>query len=267
MDHQLLVIFFLTFVIHIIGTLAYSVRIAGTRTGRIAISFSLFNILVLVSRLSNSFQAPLLAKRVEEDLLRQNLSGVEGDFRWLLFAATLATLAGAMLIPTFQRLFARAVESFGASRSLPKMLLRAISPAGMAHLCNAVVLPARENVTRAWKGERMSLRIAVLNTVAMAVWTVGVFASLYAGYLHPDLRSTANSLSSVVNGAATILMFIIIDPYLSILTDDVAGGRTGEAYFRRSIVWFVGSRLAGTLLAQVFLVPAAHFIVFVADKI
>ncbi|MFL6281063.1 MAG: lipid II flippase family protein [Vicinamibacterales bacterium] len=37
MDRGLLVICALTFVIHLIGTLAYSVRIAGTRTRRIAL--------------------------------------------------------------------------------------------------------------------------------------------------------------------------------------------------------------------------------------
>jgi hypothetical protein len=63
MDLQLAVICILTFVIHLIGTLAYSVRIAGVRTRRIAVSFALFNILVLVSRTSNSFQGPFLAKR------------------------------------------------------------------------------------------------------------------------------------------------------------------------------------------------------------
>ncbi len=68
MDVGLLVVCGLTFVIHLVGTLAYSVRIAGTRTRRIALSLSLFNILILVSRTSNSFQAPLLAKRVEANL-------------------------------------------------------------------------------------------------------------------------------------------------------------------------------------------------------
>jgi hypothetical protein len=63
MDRQLITICALTFVIHLIGTLAYAVRIAGVRTGRIAVSFALFNILVLVSRTSNSFQGPFLAKR------------------------------------------------------------------------------------------------------------------------------------------------------------------------------------------------------------
>jgi hypothetical protein len=63
MDLQLLVLCSLTFVIHFIGALAYAARIAGVRTKRIAVSFALFNILVLVSRASNSFQGPFLSRR------------------------------------------------------------------------------------------------------------------------------------------------------------------------------------------------------------
>src|SRR3546814_16468224 len=58
----------LTFSIHLIGALAYAARIAGVRTRRIAMSFALFNVLVLVSRLSNSFLGPFLAKRIETAL-------------------------------------------------------------------------------------------------------------------------------------------------------------------------------------------------------
>jgi hypothetical protein len=96
LDTGLLIICALTFVIHLVGTLAYSVRIAGTRARRIALSLSLFNILILISRTSNSFQAPLLAKRVEAHLANGATSGGTGDFRWLLLSATLATAAGAI---------------------------------------------------------------------------------------------------------------------------------------------------------------------------
>ena len=94
-----------------------------------------------------------------------------------------------------------------------------------------------------------------------------MFAALYAGYLNPELRVTSSSLSSIVNGVATILMFVIIDPQLSVMTDDVVEGRLDEPSFRRTIVWLVGSRFAGTLLAQVLLIPAANLIVFVAEKL
>ncbi len=56
----------LAFIGYLIGTLAYSVRIVGTRTGRIAVSFSLFGVLALVSRTANTFQGPILAKQVEQ---------------------------------------------------------------------------------------------------------------------------------------------------------------------------------------------------------
>jgi Alternate to MurJ len=265
MDGQLALIFFLTFVIHLIGTLAYSVRIAGTRTGRIAVSLSLFNILVLVSRTSNSFQAPLLAKRVEENLPRAVGSGIESDFRWLLLSATLATLAGAFLIPTFQRLFARAVEVFGRYRSVPRLLLRGFSPAGLLHVRNSLRIPAKENLTELRSAPRIPMLVIVLNAVAMAIWTVGVFSALYAGYLHPEYRVTASQLSAVINGVATILMFVMIDPYLSVLTDEAAEGKISGGYFRRSVVWLTGSRLAGTVLAQLLLVPGAHAIGSVAE--
>jgi len=49
------------------------------------------------------------------------------------------------------------------------------------------------------------------------------------------------------------------------MTDDVVEGRTTESHFRRVVVWLVGSRLAGTLLAQLILVPAAMLIVCVAQ--
>jgi Alternate to MurJ len=48
MDTQLAIICFLTVVIHLIGTLAYSAPLTGVRTRRIAVSFALFNVLVLM---------------------------------------------------------------------------------------------------------------------------------------------------------------------------------------------------------------------------
>lgn len=267
MDHTLIFLVLLTFVIHLIGTLSYSVRIAGTRTGQIAVSFALFNIMILGSRTSNSFQGPILAKRVEENLLSGISSNVVSDFRILLISASIATLLGAFLTPTFQRLFTKAVDKFSDYRSIPKLILRGFSPTGLAYIRNSIAMPAKENLKLFKKGDHVPTKYILYNTIATAIWTTGVFSALYAGYLNPDVRVTSSQLSSIINGVATILMFVFIDPYLSILTDDVAHNRTDQAYFRRSIVWLTGSRLAGTLLSQFLLIPAAMLIVFVAEKI
>lgn len=267
MDTQLLLICFLTFVIHLIGTLAYSVRIAGIRTKRIAVSLALFSILMLVSRTSNSFLGPFLAKRVETNLKGLASGALLGDFRWLLVSASLATVAGAVLIPTFQRVFCRAVLHFQVHRSIPKLILHGFFKGGLSFVRDVASAPTVRNLTEVRSGHGVSRRITLLNVGATALWTVGVFASLYAGVLNPSVRVTSSTLSSIINGGATIMLAVFIDPHMSGMTDDVVEGKISEGQFRRAIVWLVGSRLAGTIAAQALLVPAAVLIASVARVI
>ena len=266
-DVQLAVLCVLTFVIHLIGALAYAVRIAGVRTRRIAVSFALFNILVLVSRASNSFQGPFLSKRIETGLLTGSGAHLLSDFRWLLLSASLAALVGTLAVPTFQRIFSRAVEHFQVNRSIPRLLLHGFAKGGLSYLRDAVTLPSVDHLKGLGRRAVVPVRVIILNVAAQALLTVGVFAALYAGYLNPEFRVTSVSLSSVINGVATILLFVFIDPHLSIMTDDVMDGRTSEASFRRAVVWLAGSRVAGTLIAQAMLVPAAVVITMIARAI
>lgn len=266
-DPGLLALCGLTFVIQMIGTLAYAVRIAGVRTRRIAVSFALFNVLVLVSRTSNSFQGPYLGKRIELALSTHTQHTLLGDFQWLLGAALLGTLAGTLAIPTFQRIFSRAVLHFQTHRSVPKLLMHGFARGGLSFIRDAATLPSLANVADTRRPATISARVLALNVVAQALFTVGVFASLYAGAISPDYRVTASQLSSVINGLATILLFVFIDPHLSVMTDDVVEGRTTEAAFRKAVVWLAGARLAGTALAQALLVPAAMLIAFIAENL
>ena len=267
MSSQVLLAFALTFVIHLVSTLAYSVRVVGVRTGRVALSFALFNVLILVSRTANALQAPLLAKDLEQKLLSGGPGDMEKEFRWLLVAATIATAAGALLIPTFQRLFARAVRSFAIHRSVPHLFFRALSVTGVTQALHAVTIPSARNLSALRARPGSPTTILIFNVFAVAFLTTGVFCSLYAGFLDTNLRTTASSLSGVVNGLATILLVIFIDPYLSALTDDVVEQIEDEAFFRHCIVLFVVTRLVGTVFGQLLLVPGAHLVVAVAHRI
>jgi Alternate to MurJ len=264
MDAQLTTLFVLTFTINLIGTLAYAARIAGVRTRRIALAFSLFNALVLISRTANSFQAPLLAKRVESNVLTGATTGILADFRWLLLAASLATIVGALLTPTAQRLFSRGVSALIRRRSLPQLLFAALSPRGLGVFRASIAMPSSANLRTVGRRSGAPVGVLLVNGVATAVWTVGVFASLYAAYLAPDLRATASNLSAVVNGVATILLFVLVDPWLAVHTDDVMEGRASDGQFRRSVASLIASRFAGSVAAQFLLVPAAGLVAAVA---
>lgn len=267
MDSQLLLICLLTAVINLIGALAYAARIAGIRTGRIAMSFALFNLLVLISRMSNSFLGPFLAKRIELRLASGGGEALIGDFRLVLTSASVAVLAGILLVPTAQRLFAQAIGWFQHNRSTARLVMRTASPAGLSAIRQSLTIPSAENFKDLRRPMGVSWGVLIANMLAQALLTVGVLASLYAGYLNPEFRVTASQLSAVVNGFATILLFALIDPQLSVMTDDVVEGRMDAALFRRAIIWVSLSRLAGTVLAQLVFVPAALAIAWVANYV
>lgn len=265
MTIQIVLVLLLTFIIHLISTLSYSVRIVGTRTRKIAVSFALFNIMVLISRTSNSFQAPLLAKWVENNI-NLNIDPGTYEVRLILLATSVATIVGALLIPTFQRVLSKAVLNFSVHKSIPKLILHGFTKIGISQLRSEIKVPKRGNLV-VNPNVKFPLKIFVFNIIAVAILTVGVLSSLYAGFITPELRTTASSLSAIVNGFATILMFIIIDPHLSILTDEVVEGKYSEGEFRGTIRYMVLARLIGTILAQFLLVPFAHFIALVAEII
>lgn len=267
MSIQIVIVLVLTFIIYIISTLAYSVRIVGVKTGRIAISFAVFNIFALISRTASSIQAPLMAKTVESTIITGNPQSLLVVFRWILVSTTLGTILGALLMPTFIKVFGKAVESFSIYRSIPKLLFHGFSKSGMEQFKSSVTKPKKENLAQLKSLKMIPKKIIVLNTMASAIATVGVLASLYAGCLNPELRTTCSTLSTVINGGATILMFIFIDPFISMLTDDVIRGECTELQFGRCIIFIVGGLIVGTVLAQFLLVPGAEVISFIAKLI
>lgn len=267
MDWHLITICLLTALIHLIGALAYAARIAGIRTRRIAMSFALFNALVLISRLSNGFLGPLIAKRVETAIIRGRDAFLLGDFRWMMAAATAGVLVGIFLVPTGQRLFATVIERMRKRKSLVQLGLRSVTPAGLRTIRTSMSLPRIRRFGPLRPPRGFGWRVLIANALAQAILVVGILASLYAGYLNPEYRVTASQLSAIINGFATILLFIFIDPQISVLTDDVIDGHLGEAEFRRGIVWISGSRLVGTLLAQLLFLPAALAIAWAANLV
>jgi hypothetical protein len=267
MDAELLLICALTGVINVIGALAYAARIAGVRTGRIALSFALFNVLLLVSRTANGFLGPFLAKRIETALAAGSGDALIWDLRLVLFAAAGAVALGIVLVPSGQRVFAAAIGYFQHSRSTTRLILRSMTPVGLGTLRDSIALPSG-GTFKALQGERgVSWSVLIANALAQALLAVGVLAALYAGYLVPEFRVTAAQMTAIVNGFATILLFALIDPQISALTDDVVDGSVSEATFRRAMIWVSLSRLVGTLLAQVMLVPAAIAIAWAAGQL
>jgi hypothetical protein len=235
----------------------------GVRTGKIAVSFAVFNILMLISRTAVTFQVPLLTKFVEHHTGGNNLINI---FNLIIIVSGIATVIAAFLIPTFQRIFFRGVLHFSVDRSIPRLVIHSFSKAGVNYIKDCVAIPVKENITEL-NFRKLPIKIIIYNLITVALLTVGALAPIYAGSIAPDLRATCITLSSIINGIATILMSIFIDPHLSIMTDDVTEGKCTEKDFRTVVVAMVGSKTLGTFASLLLIIPSSYLIVFVAKII
>lgn len=103
-------------------------------------------------------------------------------------------------------------------------------------------------------------RLMLINCFATAIYTVGVLAALYASYLPGPYGTGASQASGLINGAATILLTVLVDPRVALLTDKVLRKEAEPSSVNTVFGALMLSRFCGTLLAQLLLLPAAYWI-------
>ncbi|NBA85203.1 DUF2837 family protein [Emticicia sp. CRIBPO] len=263
---KIYLVLLLTFSLHLINMVALSARMVGIRTGKMAASFAVYNILFLSARFAYTLQAPMLAKTVEESILTGN--GPDNAlFMKVCLVAFAGSLAGAFFIPTVQRLMYKAVEKAYQKNSVVHILWAAFSIKTIRHFKDSLKIPSRSNLLRLSDIKDIPLGIIAINVVVSALLTVSVLSCLYAGYLNPDLRSTSLSLNGFIVGLSTVLFMIVVEPHIGIIADKVIQGEYSDAYFRRYLVFVVIARSLGTALGIFLLVPLAHVVVFLAKSV
>lgn len=258
---RLAIIFLLTVIIHMVDTFSYSVRVAAVRTKRLAMALSLFNIIVLFARTANMIQAPLLGSLVDFSIAHGTVFALQDEFRFLILAATIGTVLGALMIPTFVSIFVRGITKLEDTGSVPKLLITGTSRRGAKAIRNSITYPSRK-MFRNLRVANIPKTFLILNVVITSVYTIGILSSIYAGAMLPAYRLTASQLSGIINGGATILFALLVDPKAALITDQAMGGERKTQDVNAMVAMLVGGKIFGTLLAQLIFLPAAALIVY-----
>jgi len=258
--NALIIVCVLTGIIHLTETLASSMRLAGVRTKQVATSISFVNASLLVSRMSNMLQAPLVGGMVDTAILTGTIGLLEQNFRLIIFAAFIGNLVGALLVPFAVHVFTKAIFRFEKTGSLPRVMLQAFIPGNFIAIIKSFRLPTLSS----FKGISLAgipKTFLVLNVVMVSIYAIGVLSSLYAGAQIPAYRVTATQLSGIVNGIATILLVMMVDPVCAHITDQAVRGRRREEDVRTMVFYIVLGRVVGTLiLSQLLFLPASGYI-------
>ncbi|MDM5333999.1 lipid II flippase Amj family protein [Ureibacillus composti] len=254
-------------IIHSIETLAYAVRLSGARVRLLASALSLFNVMVMVSRLANMMQQPFTGSLVDTAPNDNALSFLESQYRIIIGAASIGTLLGILLLPTFVAIFSRAIIHLAEERgSIPVLMKKGFT---IEYLRRGIKHIRKPSITYL-KGIRLRdipIKLFVINILITSIYTIGVLSALYASLLVPELKTTAIMASGLINGVATILLVIFIDPKISILADDVINKRGNYLDLKRTSVMMMTSRFLGTILAQILFIPGAHYVAWFAKLI
>lgn len=250
-------------IIHIIDTIAYATRLSGARVGFLASAFSLFNILVIFSRMSNMIQQPLTGSLIDKaSKINQMdaISIVEYQYRFIIASGTIGTLFGILFFPSFIAIFSRALFHLSAEKgSIIRLILKLFTVKFIIRGYKHFTLP-RFSYLKGMKIKYFSLTLFISNMFITAIYTVGVLSSLFAALLIPENASTAIMASGLINGVATILIFLFVDPKIAILADEVSNKKGNYAELKTVTITMVTSRLFGTIFAQVIFIPAAYYV-------
>jgi hypothetical protein len=259
-----------TLIIHMTESLAYSMRLAGVRTKKIATALSFVTTTLLISRFSNLFQAPLLGAMVDMTVLHPSsdkLRLLELYFRFILGAAFLGSVLGAFLTPTLVQFFIKAIQRFSQYGSVPKLMFQIVKPSCWLHFIKTFKRP-RLSMLKTISLKNLPKGFLILNFIMTSIYAIGVLCSLLAGAMMPQFRSTALQLSGIVNGMATILMTLFVDPAGARITDQAINRERPELDVRSAVFFLQAGKILGTLfLAQILLRPMSHYIVWVTTVI
>lgn len=260
MERTLLELIILTSIIHLVDTLAYSVRLNSVKSGQVALSFSLFNLFALVARTANTLQAPLIASIIGMSIA-QGFNPIM-DLRKVIFASTIGTLAGVLLIPSFLRIFEKAVNRLEVTGSVPSLVVEALQINNIKRIVNSVTKPSKTMLERL-RYREIPKRLLILNALVTGIYTVGVLAASYAAILvSVEHRLAVVASSGMINGIAAILLTLLIDPKSAMITDQALSGKRPYGDVKALVVLLITSKLVGTLLGQALFLPAAEVIAF-----
>jgi hypothetical protein len=246
---------------------AYAARLAGVTTGRVGTSISLFNLFVTASRFANMFYAPMLGSISDAagrlvhvpGLAEAEVSQYAWQMRAIILAATVGSLAGAVLLPTFSNVFVRGVGAFERTGSLPHAIGRALNPRVFGEVLRTLRFPPLDVFSR-FSLREVPAKLLVGNVIVTGIYAAGVVASYLASVIQPDVARTALSASGLVNGVATIAFTLIVDPTSALIVDKAVKGERTLHDVKTMVAYLGLTAVIGTLVAQLILWPAALFI-------
>lgn len=237
----------------------YASRISAVLTKSVATAIAIYNFFFLLTRISQQIFAPFIGTMVDASVRTGDTSNLIMSFRWLIWGSCAGAVLGLLFMPTFVEIYNKAIKGMGICGSLEKLVFKTlVTPSIWLKAVGCLRLPSLFGIKKA-DFNSLPKNFLVANIVVISFHTIGVMAAAYASASYPDARGVT-LLSSVINGGATILLSLLVEPSIALITDDAVDGKRPVSNVCAMSIFLAGGTIFGTLLSQVIFVPAAEFI-------
>lgn len=261
LSQQIWPIVLLNLLFALLASTTHVSRVSAVRTKRAATAVAVFNLFFLVARMGQQVISPLLGSLsdffTEHDLPLIELAHL---LRVVLFGTTLGSLLALLLLPSLIALFDALVKAADRRGSLHTVLYSALNPKRWMAIRTCFVRPSLLSLSRG-DLKRIPRSLVLSSVLVVSTHTVGLVAAVYAGAVLPELQRTASLLSSVVNGFATVLLGILIEPSIALMTEEALREKRPTEDIYALAFLLVLSMFVGTLLSQCLMEPAKNLIV------
>jgi hypothetical protein len=262
----LILILIFQMLMEMLATTSPTARVAAVHTRRVASAFAIYSFFFLFTRMTQQVYAPLVGTIVDINAKAGRLDLLEQQLRLIILSATAGIAIGWMLMPTFLEIYAKAIRGLDREGSLQRLILASLHPKAWPAWISCLRLPSTLGVKFSHLKE-IPTGFLYSNVIVIAIYTIGVMAATYASALHPAVARTAALLSNIVNGVATILISLVVDPRIATITDQAVADERPRHHATVMAVFLIASMFLGTLLSQAIFIPAAHLIGWVAELI
>lgn len=263
---SLLIIIILSVIVAALSSTTVASRISAVITKRVATAIAIYNLFFLITRLAQQIYAPIIGILRDTAVKCNNVFALESQLRWVIGGASLGMLIGWLLLPTFVEVYVKAIKGMEKYGSLPKLMLLSIMPQKWGHWAACLRPPSFLGVK--FKDiNQIPKPFLYSNIIVISIHTVGVLAATFASALRPEFARLAATLSGVVNGVATILLGIVVDPIASLITDQAVAGQRPHHHVKVMAVFLIVGMFLGTLLSQVIFMPCVYFIKWCSELI
>jgi hypothetical protein len=166
------------------------------------------------------------------------------------------------LVPSAHRAISKISIKYSVIKDELKLYLWVIKSVPKIFRKGGFVIPSINNIKGLLNFEGIPIKIFLVNIVSESFTYIAVYACLFAGIMHPEVRMTSLSMVAVFQGLTALLSNLFVEIKLGLITDETASKKIPQAKFRKIIIFYLLSRLVATILAQFMLISAADLVYF-----